>query len=68
MSRYLHICVDTLAPAFDDRLSEELSEVLNAPSIINRLCESEAGIISLETTQAEPCGSAWVSSDPGGRL
>jgi len=62
MSRYLHICVDTLAPAFDDRISEELSQVLNAPEIINRLCESEPAHIDLETSEGQPCGWAWVTS------
>lgn len=61
MSRYLHISIDTLAPAFNDRLSEELAEVLNAPDIINRLCESLYPTIKLETTAGEPCGSAWVT-------
>lgn len=67
MSRYLHIRIDTLADAFNDRISEELAHVLNAPNIINRLCETECSLsptIKLETSTGEECGIAWVTSKP----
>jgi len=61
--RFIHISVDTHAEAFDDRLSEEMAHVLNAPKLINTLADSEAGTAILRTSEGEECGTAWVSDN-----
>lgn len=58
---HIEICIDN--DAFQDRLSEELQDILNAPSIINRLCEtaSNSERVPLRDTNGNTVGHAWVS-------
>lgn len=53
--------------AFQDRLSEELQSVLNAPQIVNRLCGDECvgepPRIPLFDANGNKCGHASVSQE-----
>ena len=59
----IEIRIDTMGPAFDDRISEELQGILNAPEIINRLCGEEGPSIQLFDSNGELCGYATAKEE-----
>jgi hypothetical protein len=59
----IEIRIDTMGEAFDDRLSEEIQAILNAPQIINRLCSEEGPSIQLFDSNGDVCGYATAKEE-----
>ena len=62
MTTYINIQVNVDNDTFVDRLTDELCDVVDIPSIVSRV--SDAGIgssVNLHDSNGNTCGKAWIS-------